>query len=404
MDFGALPPEINSARMYLGPGSDPMLAAAAAWDGLAAELNSTASSYQSMITRLTDEGWMGPASASMVAAIAPYLTWMSGTGATAEQAAAQAAAAAAAFEAAFAMTVPPAAVAANRSQLAALVATNVIGQNTPAIAANEAQYGEMWAQDAAAMYGYAANSAAVTKLKTFTLPPQTTSPTGQSQQSAAVAHATGNSTASGTQTQLAQFMSTSSGSLQGLSSPSTSTGSFGDLLNFLDGADGNPIGTFLNSNFLNGFTSAGYINPAIIVPAVTSGLSNINSLGASGAGAVADTPFFPGWASLVRPDSAGGMPFLGGTSAHMAQSTLVGRLSVPQAWTAAAQVENHSGVTFAGGGWTDAVGPAGTAEAVPAGMPGMPGMSMAGAGGRGFGHGPRYGFPVTVMPRPPAAG
>ena len=33
MDFAFLPPEINSGRMYDGPGSGPMLAAAAAWDG-----------------------------------------------------------------------------------------------------------------------------------------------------------------------------------------------------------------------------------------------------------------------------------------------------------------------------------------------------------------------------------
>lgn len=36
--FSVLPPEINSLRMYLGAGSAPMLQAAAAWDGLAAEL------------------------------------------------------------------------------------------------------------------------------------------------------------------------------------------------------------------------------------------------------------------------------------------------------------------------------------------------------------------------------
>ena len=42
MDFGAFPPEINSARMYAGPGAGSMLAAAAAWDGLAADLHSTA--------------------------------------------------------------------------------------------------------------------------------------------------------------------------------------------------------------------------------------------------------------------------------------------------------------------------------------------------------------------------
>src|ERR1700742_5072885 len=101
MDYGALPPEINSARMYLGQGSEPMLAAAAAWDGLAAELHSTAASYQSLITRLPDEGWMGPASSSMTAAVTPYVTWMSMTGVRAEHAASQASSAAAAFETAF---------------------------------------------------------------------------------------------------------------------------------------------------------------------------------------------------------------------------------------------------------------------------------------------------------------
>ncbi|WP_264069201.1 PPE family protein, partial [Mycolicibacter terrae] len=33
MDFGMLPPEVNSGRMYVGPGSSPMMAAATAWDG-----------------------------------------------------------------------------------------------------------------------------------------------------------------------------------------------------------------------------------------------------------------------------------------------------------------------------------------------------------------------------------
>ncbi|POX94491.1 hypothetical protein C3477_26875, partial [Mycobacterium kansasii] len=42
MDFAALPPEINSGRMYAGAGAGPLLAAAAAWNGLALELNTTA--------------------------------------------------------------------------------------------------------------------------------------------------------------------------------------------------------------------------------------------------------------------------------------------------------------------------------------------------------------------------
>ncbi|WP_251826948.1 PPE family protein, partial [Mycobacterium tuberculosis] len=66
MDFGALPPEINSGRMYCGPGSGPMLAAAAAWDGVAVELGLAATGYASVIAELTGAPWVGAASLSMV--------------------------------------------------------------------------------------------------------------------------------------------------------------------------------------------------------------------------------------------------------------------------------------------------------------------------------------------------
>ena len=185
MDFSALPPEINSTRMYSGPGSGPLMAAATAWDELAIELESTSASYSSVISELTGDEWIGPSSASMATAAAPYVTWMSTTAAQAEQAAAQAMAAASAYEAAFAMTVPPPVVAANRIQTMTLIATNILGQNTSAIAASEAQYAEMWAQDGAAMLGYASASAAASKLSTFTSPPQTTNPAGLAGQAAA---------------------------------------------------------------------------------------------------------------------------------------------------------------------------------------------------------------------------
>ncbi|HXA90922.1 MAG TPA: PPE family protein, partial [Mycobacterium sp.] len=58
-DFGALPPEINSGRMYAGPGSGSMMAAASAWDGLAAELTTGASGYGSVIDELTGSPWLG---------------------------------------------------------------------------------------------------------------------------------------------------------------------------------------------------------------------------------------------------------------------------------------------------------------------------------------------------------
>ena len=76
MDFGIYPPEINSLRMYTGPGAAPMLTAAQAWEGLAAELHSAASSYQSVVSGLTAGPWLGPASASMAAAAATYVTWL----------------------------------------------------------------------------------------------------------------------------------------------------------------------------------------------------------------------------------------------------------------------------------------------------------------------------------------
>src|ERR1700729_2192652 len=90
MDFGGLPPEINSARMYAGPGSGPMLAAASAWDGLATELQSTASSYGAVISELTGESWVGPSSAAMEAAATPYVAWLNAAAGGAEETAAQA--------------------------------------------------------------------------------------------------------------------------------------------------------------------------------------------------------------------------------------------------------------------------------------------------------------------------
>jgi PPE-repeat protein len=204
-DFGALPPEINSGRIYSGPGSAPLLAAASAWDALASELQTTAASYSSTITELTSSGWQGPSSVSAADAAAPYTAWLNSTATQAEQTASQAQAAAGAYEAAFAASIPPPVIAANRAALAVLVATNLLGQNTPAIAANEATYAEFWAQDALAMYGYAASSAAASQLTSFTTPPATTNDSGQASQSAAAANAAADSGADSLSTWLTEL-------------------------------------------------------------------------------------------------------------------------------------------------------------------------------------------------------
>lgn len=171
LDFAWLPPEVNSARIFGGCGSGPLWRAASAWLSLAADLRASAASFDSVVTRLATGQWSGPASMSMAAAAAPFVGWLSGAAGEAEVTAVQARVAATAFEAALSTTVHPGAVTANRMSLLSLVATNFLAQNTPAIAATEFDYQEMWAQDVAAMAGYHAGAASVASTMTPFSPP-----------------------------------------------------------------------------------------------------------------------------------------------------------------------------------------------------------------------------------------
>lgn len=160
MSYPCLPPEVNSARMHAGAGSGPMHAASSAWSGLAGELRAAAHSFGSVTSNLSGETWQGPAAAAMAAAAAPYTMWLRAAASHTEQAAAQAAAVAASFEAAHAAIVPTPVIAANRTLLGTLANTNILGLNTPAIAATESHYDEMWAQNVTAMANYHADASA----------------------------------------------------------------------------------------------------------------------------------------------------------------------------------------------------------------------------------------------------
>ncbi|OBI02708.1 hypothetical protein A5714_04970 [Mycobacterium sp. E2462] len=172
--FAFFPPEINSALMYGGAGSGPLFTAASAWDMLAAELADAAASFQAVITQLVAGAWSGPSSAAMVAAAERYVEWLNVAAAQAAAASTQANWAASEFEAAFAATVPTPQVIENRIRLMVLIATNFLGQNSTAIAMTELEYGEMWAQDVAAMLGYQAGATSVAA----TLPAFTAAPVG----------------------------------------------------------------------------------------------------------------------------------------------------------------------------------------------------------------------------------
>jgi PPE-repeat protein len=332
MFFAAFPPEINSGRMYTGPGSGPMRAAAAAWDGLAAELQSTVSSYSSVISTLTSGAFLGPSSLGMAAAVGPYLTWMQGTAAQAAEAAIQATAAASAYETAFAAHVPPVEIAANRSQLASLVATNIFGQNTSAIATTEIQYAEMWAQDVAAMFSYTGSSAAATQVTPFTAPPQITNAGGLATQAAAVAQAAA-TPAGAAQSFLSGQLTTGSTLLTALGNLSTDyTDTLNGLLTGLFGS-GAPA---LYTNMFN----------AIKVPlGFTTGFNDIGLLTNFPVSQFLKFAAAPGYAALPKDALGAGLGGAGNfrfgwltnsVQAGMGNAgTLVGKLSVPPSWATA---------------------------------------------------------------------
>lgn len=268
------------------------------------------------------------------------------------------------------------------------------------------------------MYGYAAGAAAASALTPFTEPAQTTNPAGPAGQAAAVAQAAGSAAGTLTQSELPQLMSVVPSALQGLASPAAALseaaaanpaaalpvpgGILADILNFLDGNDGNPYGIFLNSSLVNGFTSAGYVSPDLITPAITGAMADLNSLQAGGLPVISPPDSghfnFPALASTSAP-----APAPAGVSSVVTglnRAAFVGRLSVPESWTAATQVVNHAGAAAPGGGWTSSA----TVPDAAAGTPGVPGMPAPGVYGHSFGSGPRYGFRPTIMSRPPAAG
>jgi PPE-repeat protein len=175
MEFTTLPPELISALIHSGPGAESLANAAAAWQQLSANLEDAADNYASSLSSM-DESWYGPSSAAMFQSVTPYVTWLRTTAQQAQQTAAAAQSAAAAFSSVQASVVPTATVAANRTRLVALLATNVFGRNLPAIAQTESEYQTMWANNAEAMTRYQAASSQASTLPQLTSPTSTTNP------------------------------------------------------------------------------------------------------------------------------------------------------------------------------------------------------------------------------------
>ncbi|MGA9492442.1 MAG: PPE family protein [Mycobacterium sp.] len=416
LDFGLLPPEVNSGRMYSGPGPGPLLAASEAWDALAAELGFAATGYTSALAELTSNAWVGPTSVAMVSAVTPYIDWMSTISAQAEETANNARAAVAAYEAAFAMTVPPPVIAANRALLAALVATNFFGQNTPAIMATEALYAAMWAQDAAAMYGYAGASAAASQVTPFTAPPQTTNPDGTSSQSNAVANAAATpasqaatvvqnavSSAPATTTQTTTALQAAS---SGATTPPTT------LIAWLETLWQNTIANYPTGGWGVGLTggTSGNLNTMrqILQAYFAVGLGNFGyGMGQQLMTPAQATALEQGLGLMPKPVAA--LPPIGGTagvsgapftassvSASLGEANALGRLSVPASWQGSMSTETVEARL------ASAARPiAPTSNGI---LNGVPMSGGAGLGRRGAGYTVKYGVKHSVMPKPPAGG
>ncbi len=367
LDYNVLPPEINSGRIYAGPGSGSMLTAAAEWEQLAAELLTAAAGYDSITSGLAAGSWTGPAATAMAAAAQPYVTWLRGSGAQAEQTARQAVAAAEAYATAVAAVVPPPVITANRVLLDELVATNVFGQNSPAIGEAERQYAEMWAQDATAMYGYAGSSAAAAQVTPFTDPSPTTNPAGQAA--------------------LTQLISTLPSTLQNLASPlqlqpTSVTGISGNLL------DPANLGSMASSGGSN------------LVGVLSNLLGIAGNVGGGTTPALAGFPGLPG-PVLAGAPGIGGPAGLGGigagVSAGVGRAASVGMLSVPPAWAATSPAGNTA-PPLSGATLTTATERG--LGAMPAGMP----IGSLGARATSATAAPNYGFRPTVTMHPVAAG
>ncbi|MCV7076500.1 PPE family protein [Mycobacterium szulgai] len=390
LDYGLLPPEINSGRIYTGPGAGPLLAAAAAWSGLAEDFQAAAAGHRSVIEGLTSGPWLGPASASLVAAASPFITWLDSSAVEAAEAASQASAAATAYEAAFAATVPPPVIAANRALLAALIATNLFGQNTAAIAATEAQYFEFWAQDAGAMYNYAGNSAAATQLAELPEPAEVVNQYGLVDQAVAVFKAQYNSGYTNIMNMANPINSRVADVLKTLSAP----------------INGKGIDQWLMANTpLDDLVPlySKYISP--YVAPIQAVFQSGQAFGQVGSGSTAISKFLGDLAPAAKAvqgaaQAAGSAKLsgsVGGVTAAAGRAVPLGGLSVPASWTVSATT--NPGVTALA---NTAAFPA-AAEGATSGLPTAPPFGQFVNAGRGRKL-PSYGFRLTFMARPPAAG
>jgi PPE-repeat protein len=250
----------------------------------------------------------------------------------------------------------------------ALIATNILGQNTPAIAATEFQYMEMWAQDVGAMLGYQAEATTVASaLPAFSVPP--VSPAGF----------TGllSLPLSGVASEVAGVASTAGAALS--ASIHSSVAAVSPAVSQVSSlASAVPLSSLSSVEQVAAYPASFLISP--LTQAAQAGTAP--HLALDSAADAAGAPKFVDNGVPVKPlDGAGGLGGLGGASAGLGNARLVGAMSVPPTWTGSTPTRMVSSAMSGLG--SEVSGAAGPAAGAPMGGTPMP-MPMSGMGGGGM--------------------
>ncbi|MCH9729745.1 MAG: PPE family protein [Actinomycetia bacterium] len=161
VQYWGLPPEVNAIRLTTGPGAAAMTPVLAAYQVAGITHIEQGSQMLTSAVATATGSWQGVGGPAMLASATSKSQWQFQAGAHAEKAGALIGTAAAAHAAAVAATIPYPVVIGNRVREAALQASNIIGQNTPAIIESNVEYATYWAENATAMSTYASAAAAV---------------------------------------------------------------------------------------------------------------------------------------------------------------------------------------------------------------------------------------------------
>jgi PPE-repeat protein len=231
--FSAFPPEVNAGQLMAGDQGASIAAAVAAYEALSAALIEEGARMGTTAGTTAATGWEGVGGAAMVSTAMPYVAALEALAGWVQQSAASAAAIEQAYAVTKAAMIQVPICTTNRTSQAGLVATNVIGQNSPAIIGLDTEYyGHFWTNNASLMGSYEAFVTPILAALGVPPPPAplTANPAGPAGQAAAIGEAAANGAANAAMSQSLQGVQQASGAVQpGTAAPAGAAQSMGSM-------------------------------------------------------------------------------------------------------------------------------------------------------------------------------